>query len=96
MSIKEYETDETYGNPLIGIGKHELYVMVSHRELDELIARLMHLAELNGDKEHRDAVKGELKHRTRKWLDDLYRSSGYINHELREGATVIDATPKNK
>lgn len=61
------------------------YVLVSHAELDNLIANLMHLAELDSDKEHREALKGELKVRSRKWLDELYSDSGYTNYRLHEG-----------
>lgn len=67
-----------------------LYVMVSHQELDDLVAKLMHLAELDSDKEHREALKGEIKYRVRSWLDDQYYDAGYRRHELVEGATVVD------
>jgi len=78
------------------LSKHPLirqdftYVMVSHQELDGLIARLMHLAELDSDKEHREALKGEMKRRARDWLDELYYDSGYRNYETIPEATVVD------
>ena len=53
------------------------YVLVSHRELDSLIGRLMQMCELTGDTEQRKALKDEIKQRSRQWLDDLYRDSGY-------------------
>lgn len=64
-------------------------VAISHRELDDLIARLMHLAELDSDKEHRDALKGELKVITRGWLDNIYYEAGYRNHEIHKEANVV-------
>lgn len=89
---EEYKIDMPLSSkPLIQ--KDYTYVMVSHQELDDLIARLMHLAELDSDKEHRTALKGEIKHRTRNWLDQLYENSGYVNHRLVEGATVINIAP---
>lgn len=66
------------------------YVMVSHKELDDLIARLTHLAELDSDKEHRDAMKGELKSLSRAWLDNLYRESGYVNYDYLPNAKIVD------
>ena len=66
------------------------YVAISHTELDWLIASLMHLAELDSDKEHREALKGEIKVRTRAWLDDRYQTAGYINHSVVPRANVID------
>lgn len=56
----------------------------------------MHIAELDSDKEHREALKGELKRRARDWLDDLYADSGYVNHALVEGTRVVDILPKSK
>ena len=94
---EKYELDMPLSDkPLIQ--QDYYYVMVSHRELDDLIARLMHLAELDSDKEHRTAVKGELKYRVRNWLDQLYENSGYKNHKLVEGARVlnVDAAFKNE
>lgn len=69
------------------------YVMVSHSELDFLIARLMHLAELDSDKEHRDALKGELKNISRSWLDGLYRESGYVDYDFLPNAKVVAVEP---
>lgn len=66
------------------------YVMVSHEELDSLIARLMHLAELDSDKEHREALKGELKYISRSWLDNLYAESGYKDYDYIPGAKIVD------
>jgi hypothetical protein len=81
-------------NPLIR--RDFTYVMVSHGELDNLIAKLMHLAELDSDKEHREALKGEIKHRVRGWLDELYYESGYRDHQIIPEATVVDIAPVNK
>jgi len=86
---EKYEVDTPLSDkPLIR--KDFTYVMVSHKELDDLIARLMHLAELDSDKEHRDALKGEVKYRVRNWLDQLYENSGYVNHRLIPGARIIN------
>lgn len=67
-----------------------LYVMISHKELDDLVAKLMHIAELDSDKEHREALKGELKYQVRSWLDEQYREAGYENYDIIEGATIVD------
>jgi hypothetical protein len=75
-------------NPLIKNESGYVYVMVSHNELDNLVARMMHLAELDSDKEHREALKGELKQISRNWLDNLYEESGYHNHNY-DSAKVI-------
>jgi len=75
-------------NPLINNGAY--FVLVSHRELDTLIARFMHLAELDSDIEHRNAMKGELKSISRNWLDNLYEDAGYKNHCLDNTGQVVD------
>lgn len=66
----------------------QVYVMVSHEELNGLIARLMHIAELNSDKEYRGALKGEMKFVSRTWLDDLYKQAGYDNHDYDKSKVV--------
>lgn len=66
------------------------FVLVSHRELDSLIGRMMQVFELNGDVEQRNALKQETKWRCREWLDELYRDSGYVLHELVPGTKVIN------
>lgn len=75
--------------PLIEITDDAYYVLVSHQELDSLIAKLMHLAELDSDKEHRDALKGELKVISRQWLDELYEDSGYRNYRVKHNVESI-------
>ena len=67
----------------------QVYVMVSHDELGGLIARLMHIAELNSDKEYRNALKGEMKMVSRNWLDDLYYDVGYADHDY-DSTKVVD------
>lgn len=57
--------------------KGAYYVPVSHLELDGLIGRLMHLCELMGDNVQREAMKSEIKLRTRSWLDSEYNRAGY-------------------
>lgn len=87
------ELDNVF-KPLLRFADLELppayYVLISHSELDWLIANLMHLAELDSDREHREALKGEIKSRTRAWLDDRYASAGYINHQVKPRAQLID------
>lgn len=92
---QEIRPDTLFGpRPLIQ--KDYLYVMISHQELDDLIASLMHVAELDSDKEHREALKGELKYRTRRWLDSQYEEAGYRNYDTVTGATVINIQPNTK
>ena len=52
-------------------------VAVHHGDLDHLIARLMHVCELDSDVEHRNALKGEIKMHCRDWLNEQYASAGY-------------------
>lgn len=66
-----------------------VYVMVSHTELDNLIGSLMHLMDLNSDIQFREAMKSEIKMRTRQWLNDTYSSSGYEYGKYISGAKVI-------
>lgn len=72
------------------------YVLISHEELDWLVASLMFLMELDSDVVHRNAMKGEIKSRCRAWLDDCYATSGYVNHQVVTRANVvpIDVTRK--
>jgi hypothetical protein len=87
--IRKYE-------PLIE--NHGYFVLVSHQELDSLIARLMHVAELDSDKEHRDALKGELKSISRNWLDSLYEEAGYTNYSFEDHGQIVNLAgdpPKN-
>lgn len=89
--VKDFKATEyrIFGKrPLIQQGY--LYVMISHEELNNLVAKLMHIAELDSDKEHREALKGELKHQVRNWLDEQYREAGYENYAVTEGATIVD------
>lgn len=78
------------GKPLIQDDGY--YVMVSHRELDDLIGRMMMLFELNGDVEQRNALKQEFKWRARSWLDDIYKQSGYdsLVDGVDENAHIIN------
>lgn len=66
------------------------YALVSHRELDGLVARLMQMYELNGDVEQRNALKNETKNRSREWLDSLYEEAGYDRWTgVQEGITMV-------
>jgi hypothetical protein len=76
-------------DPLIA-HKDSYYVLISHQELDHLVGRLMQMCDVMGDKEQRDAVKSEIKYRTREWLDDKYAMAGYVNHEVVAKAKVIE------
>lgn len=58
------------------------YVAVSHLELGNLVGSLMHVCELTGDKEQREALKSEIKLRCREWLNDQYALSGYKELEV--------------
>jgi len=81
---------DVIGKPLIQDDGY--YVMVSHRELDDLIGRMMMMFELNGDVEQRNALKQEFKWRARAWLDDIYKMSGYesIVDDVSPEARVIN------
>jgi len=70
------------------------YVLVSHRELDDLIGRTMQMFELNGDVEQRNALKQEFKWRARAWLDNLYKDSGYRDFQLQPQAKLVDVSKK--
>lgn len=70
------------------------YVLVSHQELDDLIGQLMHMFELNGDVEQRNALKRETKWKCRDWLDDLYEESGYFRDHTVAKDAPIHTLPK--
>lgn len=53
------------------------FVIISHRELDGLIGRLMQMCDLTGDQEQRFALKSTIKQMSRDWLDNIYEESGY-------------------
>lgn len=88
LRAQAQEQGQDMKHPLIQNESGYVYVMVSHNELDSLVARLMHLAELNSDVEYRNALKGELKQISRSWLDDLYEESGYTNHSYDQDKVV--------
>lgn len=75
--------------PLIQTKDGVYTVLVSHKELDELVGRLMQMFELNGDVEQRNALKQETKWRCREWLDALYSDSGYEFYETVDGVEPI-------
>ena len=74
------------------------YVTISHKELDSLVGNLMHLCDLNSDAVYREALKSEVKQRSRNWLDEQYALSGYKNYAVESGAYIIniDAIRDNK
>lgn len=80
--------ENEFNRPLVQQGAY--YVMISHKELDNLIAPLMHLAELDSDKEHREAMKQELKHIARNWLNEQYEFSGFSNYSPEPGAWIVN------
>lgn len=85
---KDSPLDTIVGShPLIDF--HRVYVMISHSELDNLIGSLMHLMDLNSDVQFRDAMKSEIKMRTRQWLDDNYAICGYKDYRYQSGAKVV-------
>lgn len=68
-----------------GVGG-QMYVLVSHKQLDYLVGSLMQMCELTGDVEQRTAMKNEIKQRARRWLNDLYCDAGYEEFTgMREG-----------
>ena len=74
-------------------GSPSFYVLVSHSELDNLISRLMQMCELMGDSVQREALKQEIKSRSRFWLDELYKWSGYDTFAgIAEYARLIEDT----
>lgn len=81
---------DVIGKPIIQDDGY--YVMVSHRELDDLVGRMMMVFELNGDVEQRNALKQEFKWRARNWLDDIYKMSGYdsLADYVSPQARVVD------
>lgn len=67
----------SYERPLVRYSDGFVSVPVNHKDLDDLIGRLMQMCELTGDVEQRRALKSEIKFRSRDWLDGLYSSAGY-------------------
>ena len=53
------------------------FVAISHRELGNLVGNLMGLIDIVGNPEQSRALKDEIKHRCRNWLDDHYEMAGY-------------------
>ena len=53
------------------------WIAVSHRELDHLVGNLMQLIDIVGNLEQSRALKDEIKHRCRNWLDGYYETAGY-------------------
>lgn len=74
--VKEVDFGHEEDRLIILDGKGD-FVAVHHQHLDSLIGSLMHLCELDSDKEHREALKSEIKMRCRAWLNDQYDSAGY-------------------
>jgi hypothetical protein len=98
MSGAKVEAKVSYGRKLVSTNNGDLpegvssvFVLVSHQELDTLVGRLMQLCDLTGDTEQRKALKDEIKHRSRDWLDDLYEQSGYDKWSgVQPGAQVVE------
>lgn len=53
------------------------WVAISHQELDSLVGTLMQLLDIVGNPDQSRALKDEVKHRCRNWLDDHYDMAGY-------------------
>lgn len=81
MALSEEYMREVFSKKLVKIGEG-YYVPISHAEIDSLIGRLMQICDIMGDTTQRQAVKMEIKHRTRDWLDDNYQSLGYDKFTL--------------
>lgn len=98
MSESSKVVDVQYGRKLVSTGSYDLpdgvtsfFVLVSHRELDGLVGRLMQICDLTGDIQQRKALKDEIKHRCRDWLDGIYEESGYDKWTgVKPGAKVIE------
>lgn len=78
---------------LVKVGE-TYYTLISHEEIDGLIGTLMQMCDLMGDVEQRNALKSEIKQRTRRWMDDQYWCSGYDKNtgvmEGREAKLIIE------
>jgi len=84
--------DFSQRRPLIEINSEDpqgVYVPISHAELDNLLGSLLHLMDLNSDTQFREAMKSEIKQRTRQWLDNEYSSIGYRNYRYADGAKIL-------
>jgi hypothetical protein len=68
-------------------------VAINHGHLDKLIGNLMHLCELNSDKEFRNAMKSEIKQRCREWLNNEFTSAGYGNTVIPDNQTASWRNP---
>ena len=67
-------------------------VPVSHKELDDLIGRLMQMCDLIGDVQQRKALKDTIKRITREWLDSRYENLGYDRWQgTRPGIRTVKA-----
>lgn len=85
----------SYERPLVRYSDGFVSVPVNHKDLDDLIGRLMQMCELTGDVEQRRALKSEIKLRSRDWLDGLYSSTGYDKFTGTPPEThVIDFNPQ--
>ena len=85
----------SYSRPLVRDTDGFVSVPVSHKDLDDLIGRLMQMCEPTGDVEQRRALKSEIKFRSREWLDGLYSSTGYDKFTgTPPEAHVIDFDPQ--
>ena len=94
---KESKIKHSY-RPLVSVetknGLSDVCVVISHNEMDGLVGRLMSLCDLTGDVEQRTALKQEVKHRCRDWLDDLYEQSGYEKFTgARKGIEITALQP---
>lgn len=83
------EGNVKFRKPLLEDENGGCLVAVSHKELDDLIGRLMSMFELNGDATMREAQKREAKFICRDWLDYIYADSGYSNYTIEKGARIV-------
>lgn len=88
---EEFAQQISQSKCLVKFGKDSAcYVPISHHEIDGLIGRLMQICDIMGDSTQRDAVKAEIKQRTRSWLDDGYYTLGYRDARTKEDAEERD------
>jgi len=68
-------------------------IALNHFHLNSLIGSLMHLCDLNSDKEFREAMKSEIKMRCRAWMNDEFEIAGYEAYKAANRIKDTGVTP---
>ena len=68
-------------------------IAVNHFHLNSLIGSLMHLCDLNSDKEFRETLKSEIKMRCRAWMNDEFVVAGYEAYKAANRVKDTGVTP---